>query len=135
MTRWLLTAAAGAAALTAQANAHHSIAGAYDGTRQVTVDGTVAQFHFVNPHPFLHVDVKDAAGRVVRWQLEMDNRGELADIGFTAGTLKPGDRIVATGSVSRTQAQSLYVRRLERPADGFRYEQVGSRPKITAGRP
>ena len=60
----------------------------------------------------------------------MDNRFELAGIGVTAETLRPGDRIVVTGSVGREQATSLYVRRLDRPADGFRYEQVGSSPRV-----
>jgi hypothetical protein len=53
---------------------------------------------------------------------------------MTAETFKPGERVVATGSRNRTQAQSLYVRRLDRPADGFRYEQIGSRPRVDVGR-
>ena len=44
---------------------HHSIAGVYDKTRQVTIEGVVAEFHFVNPHPFILVDVKNE-----RWKLE-----------------------------------------------------------------
>ncbi len=60
----------------------------------------------------------------------MDNRSELAEIGMTSQTLKPGDRIVVTGNPARTKSQSLYIRKLDRPADGFRYEQVGSSPRI-----
>jgi hypothetical protein len=60
----------------------------------------------------------------------MDNRYELSDVGMTADTLKPGDRVVVSGSPARSQAQSLYIRQLDRPADGFRYEQVGSSPRI-----
>jgi hypothetical protein len=60
----------------------------------------------------------------------MDNRSELAAVGVTAETLKPGDRVVVTGSLARTQAHRLYIYRLDRPADGFRYEQVGSSPRI-----
>jgi hypothetical protein len=51
-------------------------------------------------------------------------------IGFTRETLEPGDRIVVVGSPARRQAQSLYVRRLDRPSDGFWYEQVGATPRI-----
>jgi hypothetical protein len=50
----------------------------------------------------------------------------------TRETWKPGDWIVVTGSPARTQRHSLYVRRLDRPADGFRYEQVGNSPRIHA---
>ena len=109
---------------------HHSIAGIYDSSRQVTVEGVVAQFHFVNPHPFVTLDVKNDRGRTQQWRLEMDNRSELIDVGMSEQTLKPGDRVVVIGSPARSQSQSLYIRKLDRPADGFQYEQVGSSPRI-----
>jgi hypothetical protein len=110
--------------------AHHSISSVYDSSRQATIEGTVAQFQLINPHPFLIVDVTTRAGEVQRWRLEMDNRSELVEIGVTASTLKPGDRVVARGSLARTQPQALYLLRLDRPVDGFWYEQVGSSPRI-----
>ena len=130
MRRWVVLLAAAVAAGAVAAHAHHSIASVYDSSRRATVEGVVAQFQLVNPHPFLVIDVKDAAGQAQRWRLEMDNRYELAEIGVTANTLKPGDRLVVTGSLSRTQPHSLYVLRLDRPVDGFWYEQVGQSPKI-----
>jgi hypothetical protein len=60
----------------------------------------------------------------------MDNRFELAGIGMTSETLRPGDRVVVTGSPGKLDSRALYVRRLDRPMDGFRYEQVGSRPRV-----
>ena len=110
--------------------AHHSIAGVYDTGRQVSVEGAVAQFQFVNPHPFITLDVPDGSGRNQQWRLEMDNRHELVSVGMSADTLQPGDRVVVTGNPGREQANSLYIRTLHRPADGFRYEQVGSSPRI-----
>jgi len=112
------------------AHAHHSISGMYDESRRVTFDGVVAEFHYVNPHPFVLIDVKDAGGKAQQWRLELDNRHELADIGVTDDTLKPGDRLVVSGSPARGDPHALYVRRLDRPADGFQYEQVGSSPRI-----
>ncbi len=120
----------GVAMSVAAVAAHHSIAGAYDTGRQATVEGAVTQFHFVNPHPVLVVDVRDPSGRNQQWRLEMDNRHELLDVGMTADTFKPGDRIVVAGSPGRTQPNTLYVRTLDRPADGFRYEQIGTSPRI-----
>lgn len=111
-------------------DAHHSIAGVYDSTQPVTIDGVVAEFQFVNPHPFVIVDVTDQRGTAQPWRLELDNRFELSGIGMTTDTLKPGDRVVATGSRARNGTRAIYVRRLDRPADGFRYEQVGSSPRI-----
>jgi hypothetical protein len=110
--------------------AHHSIAGIYDSSRQVTIDGVIAQFHFVNPHPFIMVDVKNDSGRTQQWRLEMDNRYELAGVGMKSDTLKAGDQVRVSGSPGRSQPQSLYIRRLERRPDGFWYEQVGSSPRI-----
>jgi hypothetical protein len=111
------------------AHAHHSISSVYDSHRRVSIEGVVAQFQLVNPHPFLLVDVAGDGG-TKRWRLEMDNRSELVDAGVTAATLKPGDRVEVSGSPGRTQPETLYILRLDRPADGFWYEQVGNSPKI-----
>jgi hypothetical protein len=127
----IVGAALGLASFAAQG--HHSIAAVYDSSRQQRIEGVVAEFLFVNPHPFVVVTV--AAGEAEEsWRLEMDNRFELQGIGMTGDTLKPGDRVVVTGSLGRSEPRTLYVRRLDRPADGFRYEQVGSRPRVNSGR-
>jgi hypothetical protein len=115
-------------AMAAQAAAHHSIAGMYDSSQTTTLEGVVAQFQFVNPHPFLVVNVQRGSGSE-QWQMEMDNRRELSGIGITDATLRPGDRVVVFGSPARRETRKLYIRRLERPADGFRYEQIGSSPR------
>jgi hypothetical protein len=130
MKRWILPFASGIAISVMTTYSHHSIAGVYDSSRQVTVEGTVIQFHFVNPHPFVTMEAKSGNSSAQQWRLEMDNRWELAEIGMTGETLKQGDRIVVTGSPARAQSQSLYVRRLDRPADGFQYEQIGTSPRI-----
>jgi hypothetical protein len=125
-----------AAALTftsLAAEAHHSIVAVYDSARQQRVEGVVAEFQFINPHPFVIVTV-DAEGAAESWRLEMDNRFELQGVGMTAETLQPGDRVVVTGSLGRNDPRTLYIRRLDRPADGFRYEQVGSRPRVGTAR-
>ena len=116
------------------ADAHHSLAGVYDSSNPVTVEGVVVQFHFVNPHPYLTVSVQSADGRSAEWRMEMDNRFELEGIGMTSRTLARGDRVKATGSRGYRDANSLYLRRLDRPSDGFWYEQVGSTPRISAPR-
>ena len=121
---------AAAVAFTATLDAHHSISAVYDSRRQVTVTGSVREFQFVNPHPWIGLDVAGDAGRVQTWRLELDNRFELVDVGMRSDTLKSGDTVVATGSAGRDGARSLYVRQLDRPADGLRYEQVGSSPRL-----
>jgi hypothetical protein len=108
---------------------HHSIAAAYDRDRPVKLDGVLVEFAMVQPHPYVVVEIKDGR-ETARWRGELDNRWELVAIGMTEQTLKPGDRLVVSGSVARTQPRSLYVLRLDRPADGFWYEQVGMSPRV-----
>ena len=112
----------------ASVQAHHSIAGAYDSSREATVEGVITQFRFVSPHPF--IELKDVrTGQ--RWQMELDNRREFEAIGITADSLKAGDRVIVVGSMSRREANQMYARRLNRPADGFGFEEVGSRPRLS----
>jgi hypothetical protein len=134
--RTLLALGIGIGLCGVAAQAHHSIAAVYDDSRRMTIQGVVTQFQFVNPHPFVVMEVKEdntggaGGGGAQQWTLEMDNLRELVDIGVDDKTIRPGDRIVVTGSPARGQRQSLYIRKLERPADGFTYEQIGSRPSI-----
>ncbi len=121
--------ALGLVAAASAASAHHSLSD-YDSGRQATVDGVVAQFQYVNPHPFITLDVKDGSGRTQRWRLELDNRRELDDIGMTANTLRSGDRLVVRGLPGRSQQNIMYVHRLDRPSDGYGFETVGSRPRL-----
>ncbi len=106
--------------VAAALDAHHSIAGMYDNSRPVKIDGVVTQYQFVSPHPFL--DLRDTKTSQT-WRLEMDNRGELTAIGVNEQTLKPGDRLVVTGSPARREPNRMDIERLERPADGFGFEQ------------
>jgi Family of unknown function (DUF6152) len=118
--------------LTEAMLSHHSISGAYIVGREITVEGIVKEFHFVNPHPFLLVEVRNANGSGKTWKFEMDNRFELADVGIKNDTFKAGNRIVVTGNPATEDKESLYIRKLERPSDGFRLEQIESSPRITS---
>jgi len=110
--------------------AHHSIAGVYDEAQSISLTGVVAEFRFVNPHPVLVIEVDEPASDAGRWELEMDNRFELARIGMTAETFRRGDRVTVSGDARRNGDRMLYLRRLDRAADGLRYAQVGFTPSI-----
>jgi hypothetical protein len=100
---------------------HHSISGVYETNRLSTIEGVVMDFQFVNPHPFMTFEVKSSNGGTEQWRLDFDNHHEMVDVGFTSGTLKSGDRLKIIGNPARRQSRNLYVRRLDRPADGFTY--------------
>lgn len=130
----LLLAPVALALVAATADAHHSIAGMYDQSRRVTLDGVIAQYQFVNPHPFVVVDVRATNGTTQSWKAELDNRWELQNVGMTPTTFNVGDRVVVSGSPGRDRTPLLYVWRLERPADGFLYEQIGTSPRVSRSR-
>ena len=112
------------------AQAHHSLSN-YDQGRDVRANGVVEEFQFVNPHPILLIGVPDPSGVRQIWRLEMDNLHELDEIGISRTTFKPGDRVTVSGNPDRTEPREIYLRRLDRPSDGLRYEQIGSRPRLT----
>ena len=58
------------AATDARSRAHHSLAATYDDSKEVTLDGKIAELLFRNPHSFLHVEAPDKAGVMQRWSLE-----------------------------------------------------------------
>ena len=128
----LLIAFAALSVLAVTVDAHHSIAGMYDQSRRVTLDGVISQYQFVNPHPFVVVDVT-TDGTTQSWKAELDNRWELQSIGMTPTTFNAGDRVVISGSPGRDRTPLLYVWRLERAADGFVYEQIGTSPRVSRG--
>jgi len=130
----LLIAPAALSLIAVTADAHHSIAGMYDQGRRVTLDGVIAQYQFVNPHPFVVVNVRATDGTTQSWKAELDNRWELQNVGMTPTTFNVGDRVVVSGSPGRDRTPVLYVWRLERPADGFLYEQIGTSPRVSRSR-
>jgi hypothetical protein len=74
--------------------AHHGSVVSYDTNKMITVEGTVTEFRWRNPHVYVMYDVKDAEGNVVNWGAETHSPivCENQD-GWTKATLKPGDKI------------------------------------------
>jgi hypothetical protein len=88
--------------------AHHGFA-AYSNER-VTVQATLTEFVFVNPHVQLYFDIENDAGQVEHWQGEMTSPNKLARAGWTKNTLKPGDHLQISGEVARNGGHSIRVR-------------------------
>ena len=86
---WTTAAVLCAAALPAAA--HHSFA-MFDQTKVMTLDGTVRQFQWANPHAFIELDVT-ARGRTKRWAIELNSPNNLTRQGWRRSSLKPGERV------------------------------------------
>jgi hypothetical protein len=85
--------ALGAAAFAASsASAHHSFA-MFDAKTEMTVQGTVKEWQWTNPHTWLQVMVADSAGKQVEWSIEGSSLNILARMGWSNETFKPGDKV------------------------------------------
>jgi hypothetical protein len=112
--------------LSGVVGAHHSMTAQYDGGKEITIEGTLVQFQFRNPHSFVHVEAPDERGQVQRWSIEWAGSAALTGQGVTRTTLKVGDSVVITGNPSRTpNDHRLKMNTLTRTSDGFGW---GKRP-------
>ena len=80
--------------------AHHSFAAEFDATQPVTLKGTVVQMDWVNPHSWIHVDVKNEDGTVTRWMVEGGTPNTLFRRGFNKDSLKAGTEITRSTSLA-----------------------------------
>ncbi|MEP7314247.1 MAG: DUF6152 family protein [Pseudomonadota bacterium] len=71
--------------------AHHSMA-MFDRSRSLTLQGTVRQYQWTNPHCFIQLLVPSGEG-TVEWSIEMNSPGASFREGFRPGTLKAGDKV------------------------------------------
>jgi len=97
MKQMLVLLIAGTLAAPIPVLAHHSFAAEFDAAKPVTVQGSVEKVEWTNPHIWVYVDAKDAAGKVERWQCEGGSPNTLARQGWSRDTLKPGDQVVIEG--------------------------------------
>jgi hypothetical protein len=122
VTRTWLTALAGAVALGVSASAHHSFAASYFEDQVVTIDGEIVEFDYRNPHSWVRVVGKSDTSAGQEFAAEWASPVRLKQWGVTETTLKPGDRVLITGSPGRDPSEHrIHLKSIERPADGWRW--------------
>ena len=92
-------------------SAHHSFAAEFDANRPVNFTGTITRMEWVNPHVWLHLDVKKPDGSVENWAFEAGTPSVLFRRGLTKNSLLPGTVVVVDdtkrmGRSGRTAAAS-----------------------------
>jgi hypothetical protein len=78
-------------------SAHHAFAAEFDANKPVTMKGTVTRMEWVNPHVWLHMDVKLPNGKVENWAFEAGTPNVLFRRGFTRKSLLPGTVVLIDG--------------------------------------
>ena len=77
--------------------AHHAFAAEFDAKKPVHFTGTVTKMEWINPHVWLHMDVKKPDGSVENWAFEAGTPNVLFRRGFTKDSLKPGTQVTVDG--------------------------------------
>ncbi len=107
--------------------AHHSFTAAYDSTKRVTIEGTVKEFVWRNPHSYVRIDIVNKDGKTENWTLEWGSSNQLSAAKYpvTRTTLRAGDKIIAGGEPGRDpEARRVRVFTIKRPVDGWQWEGV-----------
>jgi hypothetical protein len=95
----LLLAVSLAAGLSS-VQAHHSGA-MFDMTKTFTVQGTVREFQYTNPHSWLQVLVVSPDGKTVEWGFETEGPSTLLRVGIKSKTFLPGDKVTVVAHPMR----------------------------------
>jgi hypothetical protein len=100
-----VVAVAGVLALAAQGvQAHHSFAAEFDSNKPIQLRGTVAKVEWINPHTWIHMDVKEPNGTTTRWMVEGGTPNTLLRRGLTKNSLPEGTEILVDGYRAKSGA-------------------------------
>ena len=135
MTRIFIAATAMFAfAVTAvPAPAHHSFAGEFDVEKPIKLQGTITKVEWINPHAWIHIDVKRPDGTVESWAIEGGTPNTLYRRGITRDSVKAGMVINVDGYLARDGSRKANGRDLTLP-DGRKLFLSGAGANEQPGR-
>ena len=76
---------------------HHAFSSEFDANKPVKLKGTVSRIEWINPHTWIHVDVKETDGKVTKWMIEGGSPNALIRRGVTSQLLKVGMEVMVDG--------------------------------------
>ena len=93
----VIVAGVGLLMAAAPAMAHHAFAAEFDAKKPIKLQGTVTKMEWINPHAWIHIDVKKPDGKIESWMIEGGTPNTLLRRGFTKNSLLPGTEIMVDG--------------------------------------
>lgn len=122
-----MSVAAGLIMAAAPVWAHHAFAAEFDASKPVKLRGTVTRIEFINPHSWIHIDVKGADGTVVNWMVEGGSPNALIRRGVNKNTIPEGSEVVVDGYQAKDGSNKANGRNVTF-ADGRKLFVGGSNP-------
>jgi len=95
--------------------AHHAFSAEFDANKPLKLVGRVTKMEWINPHAWIHMDVKGDDGKVVSWMVELGPPNALLKRGWNKNSLPEGTQIVVDGYQSKDGELRLNGRDLTFP--------------------
>ena len=91
--------------MAGQVSAHHSTRGIYHDDQVLEIKGTVKEWAFVNPHPYLTIEAADENGVLRNWDVSYGGAAvvHLQRQGYSSETFTPGETIIVHGNPARKE--------------------------------
>jgi hypothetical protein len=89
------------AAMVAPVRAHHAFAANFDANKPVKFNAVITKMEWINPHVWMHIDVKQPDGSVEQWMIEAGSPNMLFRRGIDKNSVAPGMEIVVDGYQAR----------------------------------
>ena len=95
--------------------AHHAFSAEFDANKPLKLQGIVTKMEWINPHAWIHIDVKGEDGKTVAWMIEGGTPNTMFRRGFTKKSLLPGTEIVVDGYQAKDGSMKANGRDLTLP--------------------
>jgi hypothetical protein len=125
--RIVMQAVAGLVLAAVTGWAHHAFTAEFDASKPVKLRGIVTKVELINPHSWIHIDVKEPDGKVVSWAIEGGTPNTLFRLGITKDSLPTGTEVLVDGYRSKDGTNRANGRDITLP-DGKKIFMGGSSP-------
>ncbi len=114
-----MIAIAGLLGAAVPTSAHHAFAAEFDANKEVSLRGTITRVEWINPHSWIHIEVKRPDGKVENWMIEAGPPGALVRRGWKKESVVRGTQVQVEGYQAKDGTNKANGREITLP-DGQR---------------